>query len=95
MSFDPGEDHEERQLALIREQKPIVAALRSAGYPIDFLFSPPPDIELNVRARELLEQFLHTPLSLDTKLLISDLLESSGTTRGGYGAPSRRGGPDR
>jgi hypothetical protein len=96
MSFDPGEDHEARQLALIREQRPIVGALRSAGYPIEFLFSPPPDVPMPERARELLEQFLHTPLTLDTKLMISDLLEAAGgPTRAGYGARSRRGGQDR
>ncbi len=95
MGFDPGEDHDARQLALIREQRPIVAALRAVGYEIDFLFSPPPG-ELSERARELLRQFLDTPLSIETKLMISDLLESSGgATRAGYGARSRSGGRDR
>ena len=88
MGVDPSEDHEARQLALIREQKPIVAALRSLGYPIDFLFSPPAE-PLSPAARSLLEEFLHTPLSLDTKLLISDLLEAA--THAGYGGRSRSG----
>ena len=90
MNFDPGGDHEARQLALIREQRPIVAALRSMGYQIDFLFSPPAG-PLSDAARALLEEFLDTPLSLETKLMISDLIEATGgsVTREGYAAPSR------
>lgn len=96
MDFDPGDDHEARQLALIREQRPIVAALRSVGYPIDFLFSPPAG-EMSKAARELLEEFLDTPLSLETKLMISDLLEAAGgdVNRARYDAPSRSTGKDR
>lgn len=96
MNFDPGEDHEARQLALLREQKPIVAALRSVGYPIDFLFSPPPG-PMSETARALLEEFLDTPLSLETKLIISDLIEAAGgeATRARYDAPSRSTGKDR
>ncbi|MDF3022046.1 MAG: hypothetical protein K0Q92_3349 [Steroidobacteraceae bacterium] len=96
MDFDPGEDHEARQLALIREQRPIVAALRSMGYPIDFLFSPPAG-PLSDAARALLEEFLDTPLSLETKLMISDLIEATGgsVTREGYAAPSRPASKDR
>jgi hypothetical protein len=96
MNFDPGEDHEARQLALIREQRPIVIALRSAGYQIDFLFSPPPG-EMSEAARALLEEFLDTPLSLETKLMISDLLEATGgeATRARLDAPSRSPTKDR
>ena len=95
MNFDPGEDHEARQLELIREQRPIVAALRSVGYPIEFLFSPPPG-ELNAAALTLLEEFLDTPLSLETKLIISDLIDAAGgATRAGYDAPSRSNAKDR
>lgn len=93
MSFDPGEDHEARQLALIREQRPIVAALRSLGYPIEFLFSPPP-VEMSAAAREMLEEFLDTPLSLETKLMISDLIEAAGGegNRARMDSPSRSSG---
>jgi hypothetical protein len=95
MTFDPGEDHEARQLELIREQRPIVAALRSVGYEIEFLFAPPRS-EVPEAARHLLEQFLDTPLSLETKLIISDLLESrEKAIRARYGEPSRRGARDR
>ena len=94
LSFDPGEDHEARQLALIREQRPIVAALRLTGYQIEFLFSPPRG-DMPAAARALLEDFLDTPLSLETKLMISDLLESQDeATRAGCGAPSRSDAPD-
>jgi hypothetical protein len=95
MGFDPGDDHEARQLALIREQRPIVAALRSVGYHVEFLFSPPPG-QIPPEACAMLEQFLDTPLSLETKLIIADLLESAGgSTRAGYDAPARRDGLDR
>ena len=94
MSLEPGEDHEARQLALIREQRPIVAALRLTGYQIEFLFSPPRG-DMPAAARALLEDFLDTPLSLETKLMISDLLESQDeATRAGCGAPSRSDAPD-
>lgn len=95
MTFDPGEDHEARQLELIREQRPIVAALRSAGYEIEFLFAPPRG-EMPAAARHLLAQFLDTPLSLETKLIISDLLEAQEkATRAGCVEPSRRDARDR
>lgn len=96
MNFDPGEDHEARQLALIREQRPIVAALRSVGYPIEFLFSPPPG-QMSEAARALLEEFLDTPLSLETKLIISDLIEAAGgdANRARYDAPFRSSEKDR
>ena len=74
MSLESGDDPEARQLALIREQKPIVAALRAVGYQIDFLFSPPPGA-VPAAACEMLAQFLETPLSLETKLMISDLMD--------------------
>ena len=94
MSLDPGDDHEARQLALIREQRPIVAALRLTGYQIDFLFSPP-RAEMPATARALLEDFLDTPLSLETKLIISDLLESQeDATRARCDEPSRSDAPD-
>ena len=72
--FDPSGDYEARQLALIREQKPIVEALRKSGYDIDFLFSPK-NLMLSEAARALLAEFLQRAFSLDTKLMISDLLE--------------------
>jgi hypothetical protein len=72
-----------------------VAALRSVGYHVEFLFSPPPG-PVPPEACAMLEQFLDTPLSLETKLIIADLLEAAdGATRGGYGAPARRDGLDR
>ena len=72
--FDPSDDYEARQLALIREQKPIVEALRKSGYEIDFLFAPK-TFSIPDAARSLLEGFLQHPFSLDTKLMISDLLQ--------------------
>jgi hypothetical protein len=94
MSFDPTEDHEERQLALIREQRPIVAALRAMGYPIDFLFSPP-RAEMPAPARALLKEFLDTPLSLETKLIISELLEAQDEATGArYDGRARSDAPD-
>lgn len=70
----PGEDYEARQLALIREQRLIVDALRAAGYQIDFLFAPPPG-PVPEAVRAILSDCLVRPISLESRLMICDLME--------------------